>query len=167
MMMAMRSSRTIAFQVWVNLSAVPDRVKRIPAGRPSPLSLSMTPVFNVSSATSRGTFSGGRISRVTVRARSRCLISVGPAVTRIFGERTRRHDGSRRRHDRQVVDALGLDDVFLGSAQGEVDALAVDRDLGDAQAVIEGVHGIAQFTRRNAVIGKLDPIGHDADFRRP
>ena len=71
MTIAIASCITMASQVWVSLSAVPDRLNFTPLGRPWARNLSMTSVLRVSIAASRGTFSGGRISRVTVRTRSR------------------------------------------------------------------------------------------------
>ena len=49
----------------------------------------------------------------------------------------------------------------------EVEAFAVDRDLGDAQAVVEGVDGVAEFPGRHAVVGEARRIGINAHFRRP
>ena len=54
---------------------------RTPSGSPSRTSGAMIRERTVSIASSRVMPGGGRISRVTVRTRSRCSISVGPAVT--------------------------------------------------------------------------------------
>ena len=84
-----------------------------------------------------------------------------------LGQGTHRQDLARTGHHRQVVDALGLQDLALGSAQHEVDAFAVDGDLADPEAVVEGVDGHAQFAGGDAVVGEEHGIGNDAHLRRP
>ena len=72
----------MAFHVWDNWSAVPETDIRTPGGRPCSSSAAITSVSSRSTAASRGSASDGRTSSVMVRKRSRCRISVGPAVTR-------------------------------------------------------------------------------------
>ena len=68
--------------------------------------------------------------------------------------------------DGQVLDTLGAVNLVFRPAQGEVDALAFNRDFGHAQAVVKGIDAERQFERGNAVVGKPHAIGHHAHLGR-
>ncbi len=54
----------------------------------------------------------------------------------------------------------------MGALQGQVDALRADRHLGDAQAVVEDVQGIAELAGRNIVVRQAQAVRDQSDLRR-
>ena len=71
----------MASQVSASLSAVPEMRTLMSGGKPDAISGSITWLRRMSIASSSAMPGAGRISKVTVRERSRCRISVGPAVS--------------------------------------------------------------------------------------
>ena len=75
----------------------------------------------------------------------------------------------RRRPPRSTLfpyTTLFRSDVVVGPLKHEVDPPAVDRDLGDAQARVQGVDRLAEPNRRHAVVGEAHRVGLDPQLGR-